>query len=79
MLPFGGLSKSASIRPFIVARGQLSRLRHQADDPFGNHSMRRFHLKYCRVTYQKEGDPLVVENVEEIPDPFSGPSPSQQR
>lgn len=78
MLPFGGLSKSASIRPFLVARGQLYRLRHQADDPFGNQSIRPFHLKYCRVTYQEEGDPLVVENIEELPDPFSAFRPAQE-
>jgi hypothetical protein len=70
MLPFGGSSKSASIRPFLITDCyEPQRLLYRGDNPYSNQTMWPYHLKYCRVSYEKEGDLLIVDNIEELPDP----------
>ena len=70
MLPFGGSSKSASTRPFLIADCyEPQRLRFRSDDSFSNVTLRSYHLKHCCVTYQREGDLLIVDSIEETPDP----------
>ena len=71
MLPYGGDSKSASIRPALISgMGIIIRLRHKDDDSFGNITLRPYHKKYCKINYTTEGDVFIVNNIEELPDPY---------
>jgi hypothetical protein len=70
MLSYGGSSKSAGLRPFLISNCYHPQmLCHKTDDSFSNATLRSYHLKHCRVAYEKEGDLLIVKSIEVAPDP----------
>jgi hypothetical protein len=70
MLPYGGGSKSAGMRPVLLREDKkIVRICFHTDNPFSNATLWPFHLKYCRLDGHWDGTDLIVESVEESPDP----------
>jgi len=66
--PYGGGSKSESIRPFLYHKTHESEkpinLLHINDDPFNNRTLRPFNNQHVVVKGYREGDTFIVTHID---------------